>query len=254
MSDSAAELVRNKLVEEWRRAITELSRLGTVSVRPSDPRAVIRVADGVSQDVIGVAVDPVVLSVPERASPSKRLYVHIMGWFEFSRACWDERKILETVRVSAEAAYFRSHKKRLTLVHGAHYDHTPSHLGHPVFHMQLRGSLFEYGGFIQQQFGIEGEISDGIRETLRNVRSPSAQVDIFSLLLQVGADQLLHQSSGREERRAFNRLRSMAELCGPLCRDGAPEQGVPSSRPDTSFRCYRARHWYPNTTDAVPDR
>jgi len=254
MSDSAAAVVRAKIIDEWRWTATELARLGTVFVRPSDVLSFIRVGERTSDAVIAIDIGPVALSVPERASSSKRLYVYVTGFFQFSRQTWEDGEMLETTHVSAEAAYFRAHQEGLVLVHGAHYDHAPSHLGHPVFHLQLRGSLVEYGSFVQAQFGLNGEIRDGISETLRNVRSASAQVDVFSLLLQVGADQLLDKNSGREQRRAFNKLRDRAVLCGSLCRDGevAGVQAIPSSCPTVAFRCYRARHWYPSTTDAVP--
>jgi hypothetical protein len=244
VSDAAAAVVRQRLVAEWTAALTELERLGPVVARPTDSYKLIRIGPGTSDASIEILLGPLVLHVPERGGhKAQRLFIYLEGAFVFDRVEWTSAKALVTTRVSAEAAYFRlDGAGDLVLVHGAHYDHEPSRSGHPVFHAQLRGSLHQYGAFVRTEFSLTGQIHDGLSVMLRNVRAASAQLDIFSLLLQVAADQLLRETPSAEQRIAFNRLRGRALLCGPQC---APTAAVPSSRPTTEYRCYRARHWYP---------
>jgi hypothetical protein len=243
-------LARVKLENEWRWTKTELARIANLSIRPADPKEIVRVSDRTSPSIVAIQVGPVALKVPERGfHRENRLYVYVVGSFGFARHTWEEHRLLETVGVSAETAYFRSGEGgKLKLVHGAHFDHEPAKQGHPVFHMQLRGSLQEYGTFIQQQFGLEGTVDDGLVDLLRTVRIASAQLDVFSLLLQIAADQLLPPAANPVQRMAFNQIRNRNSLCGARCKDAelAAKQALPATSPLAAYACFRARHWYPD--------
>jgi hypothetical protein len=74
---------------------------------------------------------------------------------------------------------------------------------------------------------------------LRNVRVPTAQMDVFSLFVELCADHLLYEQSGPEEREAFNSLLHRSAFCrGAALR-------LPQLATEEARACYRARHWYP---------
>ena len=246
---AAADIeVRNRLIAEWKWTKTQLERVNSVVLRPSNAYDVVHLSKRANDRIIAVNLGPLVLNVPERGNrQAAHLYIYVSGSFEFSRALWLRDGTLDTTHVQTEAAYFRGeHRKDLLLVHGAHYDYTPGQRGHPVFHMQLRGALLDYASVVRACFGLTGEVSDGIPRMLRNVRAASAQIDVFSFLVQIAADHLLPQSANVDQRDAFNSLRARADLCGPYCREGeaGSSQPLPASDPTRGYRCFRARHWY----------
>jgi hypothetical protein len=246
MTDTAELTIRSKILSEWRFTQTQLRRLnGAVVLRPRDDQQIIQPGNRTTEGVISIEVGPVVLNVPERGDHHKpRLFVYVKGFLEFSRNAWTQDKKLVTTNTQTEAAYFRADSDgNLLLVYGAHYDYARGQHGHPAFHLQLRGSLEAYAKVVQSEFRLNGNVEDGIASMLRNVRAASAQIDAFSCVLQVAADHLLPPVVTPDQRDAFNALQGRAELCSPYCQAGGPPP-LPSSEPNASFRCFRARHWY----------
>lgn len=247
MTDIAEAAIRSKLLTEWRFTKTQLRRInGVVVVRPTDDQRIVQVGNRTTETAISIEVGPLVLNVPERGDHHRpRLFVYVKGFLEFSRDAWVQTQSLVTTHTQTEAAYFRADSGgNLVLVYGAHYDYEKRKHGHPVFHLQLRGSLEEYGNLIQSEFSLKGTVEDGIAKMLRNVRAASAQIDAFSCLLQVAADHLLPAAVTPDQREAFNALQGRADLCSPYCQRGKP-QALPSTEPHSEFRCFRVRHWYP---------
>jgi hypothetical protein len=246
MTDTAELMARAALQKEWLFTKTQLHRLNSVMVlRPTENQGIIRPGDRTTENVISLEVGPILLNVPERGVHHKaRIFIFLKGYFEFSREAWINDKIFLTTSTQTEVAYFRADDDgNLQLVYGAHYDYTRGHHGHPAFHLQLRGALEEYGAMIKSAYSLSGVVTDGIFPVLRNVRTASAQLDVFSCVLQIAADHLLPLSVTPGQREAFNALQGRGELCSPFCRAGGP-QPLPSTEPVAPFRCFRARHWY----------
>lgn len=227
--------------------IRELKALNSsIQVQPSNPGAVVQFR-AANADDLSVAIGPVVLRIPERGgTASSSLFLYLRGHLEFSREAWKRSKDLVITDMGTETAHFRPRADagELELVHGAHYDYAPGAGGHPVFHMQLQGSIEGSGEAVRSLFKLTYEPRSGVRSLLRNVRSPCAQVDAFSYLLQVAADHLLPPDASEREREVFNELRDRSALCGPRCRE-AGDHGTPSTGANEPNTCYRARHWYP---------
>ncbi|HKO20533.1 MAG TPA: hypothetical protein VJU82_16785 [Acidobacteriaceae bacterium] len=230
-----------------------MRRIGGIEIRPADLGSAIRPGDGTTATEIALDVGPIFINVTERGAQGvKSIFIHLLGSFTFDRTAWEANRVLDTLGLQTEAAYFRRSMGQLRLAYGAHYDHIPASVtgpkatGHPVFHVQARGELDAYGAAIAKEYRLQEQVGGGLEGMLRNVRSASAQLDVFSVLLQIAADHLLPQHPTKEQKSAFNALRSMSALCGPLCTGSgaASEQAPPSTKPVSPIRCFRARHWY----------
>ncbi len=124
-------------------------------------------------------------------------------------------------------------------VYGAHYDFAANELGHPVFHGQMR-SYLDFAEVIKSQYGLEGvELKDMVNGILKTVRLPSAQMDVFSFLLQIVADHLLSGDSSDDDKMRFRELLERSKFIQGLGSQIARLQVAPANV------CYRAVHWYP---------
>ena len=183
-------------------------------------------------------VRPVVFCVPERANGRKSdIYVAVKGWLSFGAPLpSDPRRT--TQKFGTQVGYFRVEDEQLVHVYGVHYDmdNRLNRLGHPVFHAQM-SSQVDLGNYVNQLFNLKLIIQD-IGPLLGNVRTPTAQMDAFSVITQIGADHLVSNGSSREVLRAFNKLRNACDFFigaeGRITDLNCP--------PDT--RCYRSTHWY----------
>jgi hypothetical protein len=75
---------------------------------------------------------------------------------------------------------------------------------------------------------------------LSTVRLPTAQLGVFSVLLQVFADHLLPDKSAKEVKAAFNSL---------LDRAATPQDAghrTPRFKTEDVAVCMSSRHWYPH--------
>ncbi len=238
--DRDSPLMRQKLVQQWADVVGTLERMSQgASVLPNDAWNNIREAASSSDEIVKFELCPVVFNVPEHANHRNiGLFVVAEGWIELSRADFRNGLGLVTHAFSTRSADFRQKEETLEHVYGAHYDVAFDELGHPTFHSQLR-SFVDFSAHILEQFNLNLDVINHLEGVLRNVRLPTAQMDFFSLILQIFADHLLMRNSGEEEKSAFNALlQKNVFLRGAAAR---------SSRltADVARSCYRSLHWYP---------
>jgi len=238
--DRVSNKILQHLVLQWENVKTSLSRMhAATEVKPHDGYAIFKEEPHQPDGVIAFGLAPVVFRLPERANhvhPS--LFVVVQGRLCFDRVSYEAGELLRTLGFSTQAGYFRLNNN-LKHVYGAHFDFSRNDLGHPVFHAQMK-SFKELARHAIEFYSLENtEPDDCIAGILKSVRLPCAQMDMFSLFLQIFADHLLYQGSGEEEKIAFG------ELLKKSCfLQGAGFQferlGTPQAR-----ECYRALHWYP---------
>jgi hypothetical protein len=239
MMDRETGGIQRRLIDQWNFVRTELRRLHHVAeVRPDDVN-VFRPLDEQTPNAAFFELRPVVFNLPERAThASNDLFIVVQGRLSFQRQAFrDERRLL-TDSFATEAGYFRRTGHALDHVFGAHYDFAAHEAGHPAFHAQFR-SFAELADQIRQQYHIDLPVNDVVRGVLKTVRIPTAQMDVFSLFVQVCADHLLHNGSSDAELEAFDSLLSKSNFS-----QGAGYQ-IPRLGTEDARHCYRARHWYP---------
>lgn len=206
-------------------------------IRPADLSGVFHAVEGVAGHP-KFEVGPLVFSVPERpSSGTANLYIVLSGWIIFAPARnGDDRST--TWEFGTEVGYFKMKDDRLVHVYGAHYDMDETLIGHPVFHAHV-SSQAKLAGAIDKEFHLAFEAeNDLMASLLRNVRTPTAQMDIFSVITQIGADHLVSDTSGAEVKEAFHLLR---EACDFFV--GAAGR-ISYLNCDEAAKCYRATHWY----------
>jgi hypothetical protein len=239
--DRESYRVFSLLTKEWSEVVATLQKMNPrAEVRPTDPWSAFDVMTSAAENTIRVRLNPVVFNLPERADDlNLQLYITVDGYVTFDRDLFIASGVMRTREFGTRVAYFRAMNSGLKHVFGVHYDFSRDEIGHPVFHAQMR-SLSAFSGHVRELYTVGGDsLEDSIEGVLKTVRVPTAQMDMFSLFLQVCADHLLHAASGVEERDAFNAfLERSAFLQGAGFQFG--RLGTDAARV-----CYRARHWYP---------
>lgn len=190
-------------------------------------------------------VGPVVFHVPERANGSEpKLYVAISGWISFGAPlASDPRRT--TLQFGTQVGYFRVKGEQLVHIYGVHYDMDETLPGHPVFHAQM-SSQVGLGAEVSRLFRLQLDTGDDLPGALlRNVRTPTAQMDAFSVITQIGADHLVSEASGPEVHAAFAKLRDACDFF----MGAAGRLAYLSSLPAT--HCYRSTHWYTRSQPEV---
>jgi hypothetical protein len=232
-----------RLVEQWNQVRSEVRRMHQgVQVRPDDINTLLRPIDGPDADVAYFRLQPVVFNLPERATYSDvDLYVVVEGLISYRRPEFAQDKRLLTNSFATHAAYFRRTRDSLLHVFGVHYDYSGSDIGHPAFHGQMK-SFADLGELVKQQYRLDLPVKDSVKGVLNRVRVPTAQMDVFSVFVQMCADHLLHPGSSKDEVSAFDTLLTRSRFCV-----GAAFQ-LPRLATEEARTCYRARHWYPAAT------
>jgi hypothetical protein len=230
--------VQLALGEIWIKVRAAMQRMAAASdIRPADLSGVFHAVEGAAGHP-KFQVGPLVFSIPERPSNgTPNLYIVLRGWIIFAPARGgDERST--TWEFGTEVGYFRMKDDRLVHVYGAHYDMDETLTGHPVFHAHI-SSQANLASAIDEEFHLPFESdNDQLVHLLRNVRTPTAQMDIFSVITQIGADHLVSDASGEEVKQAFLLLR---EACDFFV--GAAGR-ISYLNCNEAARCYRATHWY----------
>lgn len=230
--------IQRRLVKNWESTKSSLQKLKSfASVKPEDGWSIFN-RPNACRDQVEFDVEPIVFNLPERHyHTTANLYVVIRGRLCIAMDDSDEG-CLVTRSFASEVGYFLRRMDRIRHLYGAHYDFVLDDPRHPVFHAQLKSycQLFE---FVQDKFNIEGELEDFMRGVHSRVRVPCAQMDIFSIFLQICADHLMSSQVGPEERRAFNELVKNNEFL-----KGAGSQASRLAS-EAAVSCYRALHWYP---------
>lgn len=207
----------------------------TTEIRPDDATIVFR-PEPSSTGEPQVSAGPVVFRVPERASKrDANLYIVVKGWISFAPIL--EPPSLTTQRFGTNVGYFRAKPDRLDHVYGVHYDMEEEQPCHPVFHAQI-SSQASLASVVRENFTVPSDECDIAAGLLKNVRTPTAQMDVFSLITQIGADHLVYEGSSAEVRDAFIRLRTACDFFV-----GAAGRLV-YLHEDSAAHCYRSTHWY----------
>jgi hypothetical protein len=230
----------NRLAQEWHQFRTALKKLRKdAQVRPNDAHAVFRAQVASDSDDAPFEVGPFVVKVPERASaPECALFIAVAGHLTIRKTA-SRAEPFVTQDFSTKVGYFRAKGERLEHVWGAHYDFAEASVGHPLFHAQA-DSMAGLSADVVREFRVPDAVDDAMGRVLKTVRVPSAQLDVFSLLIQICADHLLYKDSSRDDRRVFNGLLDRSSFL-----HGAGSLG-PRLLVRPSSSCFRAGHWYPN--------
>jgi hypothetical protein len=234
--------IQNELQKAWGDVLTAITKMRPNSqIRPRNATDVFVGPAGDSKES-KFDVAPVVFNVPERAdgraNRKSNLYIAVSGWICFGDPLTpgDPRT---TLRFATRVGYFRAKEGHLIHVYGVHYDMEDEVPGHPVFHAQMCSQAEHFATAVWKHFNLPFDGKDDlVAGLLRNVRIPTAQMDVFSVITQIGADHLVSETSSPEVQAAFEKLR---EACGFFV--GAAGR-IPylNSRPAT--HCYRSTHWY----------
>ena len=231
--------VRRRLSEVWRVLRSNMRRMYNASdVRPADPDIVFRL-DAQADGAVSCDVGPVVFRFPERAMhgvPS--LYIGVSGRLALRLSGGNDGPALRITSFGTRVGYFRQKRETLEHVYGAHYDFAHREVGHPLFHAQM-GSQEDFACNINEHFRQNWELRNYVDRVLRTIRLPSAEMDVFSVFVQICADHLVWERSGTTTTHAFGRIRDSCGLLGGVA-EGIPDFGA-------TLPCgYRSVRWYPD--------
>lgn len=206
-------------------------------IRPSDSSDIFIITPNADTNEIKIKVKPIVFKVRERALKNSTLYICVEGRLDF------DSPILNQQRPSAKSfgtsvGYFRHHTDYLDHVYGVHYDFDKSIFGHPVFHAQMK-PMMDFKENIQEQFNDKRNIIDKVSPILRNVRMPSAEMDIFSVFSQIIADHLINSKSEKEVRTKFVKTLSSCDFFAGVA------QTLTNFNQASATSRYRSPCWYP---------
>ena len=231
------------LQSAWTKKIQGMQGMNQATeVRPHIPQQVIRVDSPVTGGMVKLDCGPAVFLLCERANRIPEMYVVVEG----SLCVKESSQVpgsLQTTWFSTEVGYFRLKRNRLEHVYGVHYDMDKRGDGHPVFHAQLSPAKC-FASVIREEFCLDAEVKDHVRPILRNVRTPTAQMDFFSVLTQLCADHLMRvnqedrEDSDSQVTGAFDDVRSACDLLQGAAHELSYLNG------GRAPKCYRSSHWY----------
>ena len=228
----------DKLVHNaWNTVRANMFRIwSNIDIRPQDSRSIFNVA--ANNNEINIDVNPIVFLVPERRMSKNRLYICVKG-----RICFESpipnKSQPNTKTFSTSVGYFRGHTDNLEHVYGVHYDCVTNHFGHPVFHAQMRPQM-DFEENIRAQYHDDRSVYSKVDSILRNVRTPSAEMDIFSVFVQIIADHLIHKDSDDKEKKLFSTTLPSCEFFTGIA------QSLTNFDQASSQSRYRSMCWYPD--------
>ncbi len=237
--------VKQDLDSAWRGVLASIKRLHpSTTIRPGSAEEVFQPVSDSTEPKFNIG--PFVLNVPERAGDQKSrrrtdqtspLYIVVKGWITFGGPLGGG-DLRTTLHFGTQVGYFRPKGDFFYHVYGVHYDMDETSPSHPVFHAQIctqAGLASMVEDLTKLKFEPEPDWSRGL---LRNVRTPTAQMDAFSVITQIGADHLLSQWSGPDDLVAFRKLRA---ACDFFLGAGGRLGCLNNAR---ATQCYRSTHWY----------
>lgn len=233
-----AHRVMQKVNDAWQAAIYGLQQMSQASsVLPQSGYEAFRLDANAPDDEVKFNFGPIVFNVPER--PNRRspdLFVVVQGWLTLEGPDFKALP-LKTKNFGTEVGYFRQKGRSLEHVYGAHFDMDEVRPGHPIFHVQF-GSQQAFVAAVHALFKRDEAVVDRVGAVLGTVRTPSAQMDVFSVVAQICADHLMWQDSSKDVKDAFAKLRQSCDfLVGAAHR-------LPFLSGAHAAGCYRASHWY----------
>lgn len=230
--------VRQQVQTAWGHAIHHLRQISqSATVRPQTAEEIFQLDQNAPDDVVKLSIAPTVFFVNERASRAgPNLFIVVDGWLSFEGPDFRAQPF-RTKEFGTQVAYFRAKRNSLDHVFGAHYDMDESDYRHPVFHAQLASRL-QSAEHVRSLFTQNQQTYDGMANVFRTARIPTAQMDIFSVLVQICADHLIGPQPAPATTSAFENLKNtVGFLVG-----AAHKVNYLSSLPASS--CYRGSHWY----------
>ena len=236
--------LQRRLQKAWDAARSSARRIHQgFDVKPARSEQVFQTTPGTRPNSIDVTIKPVVFSVPERGDGNKQIYIAMDGRisFSFDRGEASSPNPL-TQDFGTRVGYFRVKGDELVHVYGAHYDVDEQSPGHPIFHHQM-SNMADMRKVVTDAFGLRvPNFKDLVQPILRNVRTPTAQMDGFSVLAQICADHLVHRGSTEDELSSF---RALLRHCNAYRGIG---HRVPFLNSGDAPVCFRSLHWYGEMT------
>lgn len=232
--------LRRVLATAWDNARSSARSINQgIDLRPSAFEDVFAFTAG-DADKIELEMKPVVFSVPERADRlTQHIFIAVEGRLAFDRAALKDRDEALAVGFGTHVGYFRQKHTTLTHIYGAHYDFDEYQTAHPVFHHQM-GDMSHLKDEVIGRYSLTiADYENRVQPILRQVRTPTAQVDVFSIFAQICADHLLYKGSGTAARTAFQKV---LKHCNAY--KGIGHRMDRLNVPPAST-CYRSLHWYP---------
>ena len=230
----------NSLRSAWTKKIQGMKKMNQgTRVRPRAPQQVIRVDQQVTGAIAKLDCGAAVFKLSERPNAGPEMYVVVQG-----SICVRESDLsggLQTMWFGTRVGYFRSKRDRLEHVYGVHYDMDERGDGHPVFHAQLGPAREEFASAIQKQFLLNAELDDHVQPMLRNVRTPTAQMDFFSVCTQLCADHLMSGNPTDNHPDVIAAFAGVRSACDFL--QGAAHR-MTYLNDGRAPGCYRSYHWY----------
>ena len=208
--------VEQLIRDQWRRVVTGLQQINPRSaVRPNQPADVIRLSPQSPTGQIKLDVAPVVLNLPERANGNTtNLFVVLEGWLSFD-APTSTQQSLPTADFATRVAYFRRKSNQLNHVYGAHFDLDTGTVGHPICHAQMASQLAS-GNYVRSEFNLGVSLVDSVDRVMRTVRTPTAQMDVFSVVRQICADHLVGGNPAPPVLSRFHTISDACDIAGPV--------------------------------------
>jgi hypothetical protein len=203
-----AHYVFKQVVLAWEQLTVSMQKMYQASsVRPTGGHDIFSLDEAAPDDEVKFNIGPIVFNVPERAGRGHTLFIVVKGWLSFGGG--DLRAIpLKTKSFGTQVGYFRSKGGVLEHVYGVHYDLDEVLPGHPVFHAQL-SSRIELAPKVRELYRIEDELKDFFAPKLTNIRIPTAQMDVFSTIVQICADHFVFNGADPTVHKAFDEMRNI---------------------------------------------
>ena len=114
-------------------------------------------------------------------------------------------------KFNTRVAYFRQQREGFDHILGAHFDIAVDEVGHPAYHMQF-DDYKEVLSVIDSTFGEQKLINNFMATAPKLIRIPCAQLDTFSICIQLVADHLLSSLSSADDREMFGEMIIKARL------------------------------------------
>ena len=202
--------------DQWRKAVAGLQQINPRSVvRPNQATDVIRLSRHSPAGQVKLDVSPVVFNLPERANGNTtNLFVVLQGWLSFV-ASTSTQASLPTADFGTRVAYFRRKSNQLDHVYGAHFDLDTATVGHPICHAQMTSQIAS-GNHVRSKFNLGDSLVDSVDRVMRTVRTPTAQMDVFSVLRQICADHLVGGNPAPPVASRFATVSNACDIAGPV--------------------------------------
>ena len=233
--------VKKEVTGAWTELRARMQTISSVAfVQPVEPEEVFTFKHDRDYGKITATVRPVTFNVPYKANSAKAtIFVVIDGWIEFSDT--ESSGPLRSLRFGTNVEYFRDGGLRnLLYLLGIHYDYDSYNaVGHPVYHCQIASQVKFYEeinacfhrAFVEPRYDLAA--------VPQQIRIPTAQMDPFSVFLQVCSDHLVNEASDG------NKLTAYASLLQSCAFFTCSSSRIAQLGAALAASSLRSHHWYP---------